>query len=608
MLQGYQRMRILTYSTSLALIKDVAEKMDDLEIIFGREDILHRVSQYVAYQDLLLRDLKQEFHDHDVARQKIDAGTLRMFIVRDMISHEKLYLLEGDAGKRVITGSANFSERAISGKQNESFVCFDNDDDAWEFFTQKYEHIRERSTMSIAKRAVLDPDFNIEDLPIFNPETDKGTSPQIIIIEERAPQPSIIHKLLVPKIPKQYDGLSTVMTSEKGAVRLDSVARQRAVRYVKSNIRTENDNPEESLSIFPQSGRVILSGKDVDLDVKADDVRRDVGLMLHYFDGYQQFRGDTKKLTRDYFTFMSWLYISPFICDFRNRAEASYEDDIDKFDYPVFGLLYGKSNCGKFELIRWLLLSMFQREGFLPNDWFTKSQVGGLRGQNHRYPMAFDDMDKDRFSKHAIPLIKEDYIGLSEYPAIVLSMNADKDTFESEVRKRCLIIYTGSSLPDHTGESRVLGSSLKKMKRQLGDALYREYMRRVIERLDQKPPKDILEFSSRILNEIFAEYSDAHPVWGQITTMDRYVQTKHDKVKAEIGNYILHTPEAWSETGINVVLSLADIQQIRKLQKDVPDYLIANVSGNKIVFLRDELEEFLGVPVFAKRKKRWFLF
>jgi len=41
--------------------------------------------------------------------------------------------------------------------------------------------------MSIAKRAVLDPDFNIEDLPIFNPETDKGTSPQIIIIEERAP-------------------------------------------------------------------------------------------------------------------------------------------------------------------------------------------------------------------------------------------------------------------------------------------------------------------------------------------------------------------------------------------------------------------------------------
>jgi len=36
--------------------------------------------------------------------------------------------------------------------------------------------------------------------------------------------------------------------------------------------------------------------------------------------------------------------------------------------------------------------------------------------------------------------------------------------------------------------------------------------------------------------------------------------------------------------------------------------LIANVSGNKIVFLRDELEEFLGVPVFAKRKKRWFLF
>jgi hypothetical protein len=304
---------------------------------------------------------------------------------------------------------------------------------------------------------------------------------------------------------------------------------------------------------------------------------------------------------------MSWLYISPFVCDFRNRAEASLEDDIDKYDYPVFGLLYGKSNCGKSELIRWLLFSMFQRESFLPTEWFTKSQVLGLREENRRYPMAFDDMDKTRFGNHAIPLIKDDYIGLQEYPAVVLSMNADKDTFESEVRKRCLIIYTGASLPDHTGESRTLGKQLKGMKRQLGDALYRAYLQRVLNSVEAKPPKDILGFSSKILHGLFSEYSlESLPAWCQVTTMDRYISTKHDKVKSELNSYIHHSPEAWNENGLNVVLSLEDIHQIRKLQKDVPDYLIANVSGNKLVFLRDELEDFLGEPVFTRRKRKWW--
>jgi hypothetical protein len=194
-----------------------------------------------------------------------------------------------------------------------------------------------------------------------------------------------------------------------------------------------------------------------------------------------------------------------------------------------------------------------------------------------------------------------------EYPAIVLSMNANKDTFESEVRKRCLIVYTGASLPDHTGESRKLGSDLKRMKRHLGDALYRAYLQSVLNKLQTKPPKDILELSSRILNELFVQYgSQSLPEWCQVTTMDRYIQTKHDKVKDELNAYIQHSPEARSENGLNVVLSLEDIHQIRKLQKDVPDYLIANVSGNKLVFLRDELEDFLGEPVFTRQKRKWW--
>ena len=74
-------------------------------------------------------------------------------------------MLEGDAGTRVITGSANFSERAFSGAQNESYVCFDDDPDAWEHFNAAYEKIRDKSTTSIIERAQIDGEFDRREPP-----------------------------------------------------------------------------------------------------------------------------------------------------------------------------------------------------------------------------------------------------------------------------------------------------------------------------------------------------------------------------------------------------------------------------------------------------------
>src|SRR5829696_9795251 len=64
--------------------------------------------------------------------------------------------------------------------------------------------------------------------------------------------------------------------SKGGVAKIDRQVAQRAVRYVKSNSRTQEENPEEYLSIHPDSGLVVLSGKELDLNVPAEDrsVRR----------------------------------------------------------------------------------------------------------------------------------------------------------------------------------------------------------------------------------------------------------------------------------------------------------------------------------------------
>lgn len=143
-------------------------------------------------------------------------------------------------------------------------------------------------------------------------------------------------------------------------------------------------------------------------------------------------------------------------------------------------------------------------------------------------------------------LIKQDYVSLNEYPATVLSMNAEQDTFPSEMRKRCLIIYTGASLPDHTGKSRKLAQTVRRLKRKLGTAFYREYLRCVLEKLPQGVPQDVLQFSSGILCQLFAEYSQTPlPACCQPMNMTDYSSTKHDKIKKELLQLWQFNQDAW---------------------------------------------------------------
>src|SRR5215218_6936223 len=123
LIAGYSSMKVLTYSSSASIINRAAEEMERLEIVFGRPDILGDMASYLHFQELLLKELIDATRGKDFIKEKIESGAIMLHVVQDIISHEKLFLLEGEAGTRVITGSANFAERAFSGAQNDSDIC-----------------------------------------------------------------------------------------------------------------------------------------------------------------------------------------------------------------------------------------------------------------------------------------------------------------------------------------------------------------------------------------------------------------------------------------------------------------------------------------------------
>src|SRR6202022_4130393 len=65
-------------------------------------------------------------------------GSLRFRLLRGRPSHEKLYLLSGPAGWRVVTGSANLSLAAFEGRQQEIYVTFAGEP-AWRLFDGHYQ-------------------------------------------------------------------------------------------------------------------------------------------------------------------------------------------------------------------------------------------------------------------------------------------------------------------------------------------------------------------------------------------------------------------------------------------------------------------------------------
>src|SRR5207244_10782006 len=69
---------------------------------------------------------------------RVVAGSLRFRLLRGRPSHEKLYLLSGPAGWRVVTGSANLSLAAFEGRQQEIYVTFDGEP-AWALFDGHYQ-------------------------------------------------------------------------------------------------------------------------------------------------------------------------------------------------------------------------------------------------------------------------------------------------------------------------------------------------------------------------------------------------------------------------------------------------------------------------------------
>ncbi|MDR0490069.1 MAG: phospholipase D family protein [Oscillospiraceae bacterium] len=122
--EGYDTLYAITYSSGINFIGKLLGKFKKAEIIFGYDGVLsYNTQEIFAYQLKTVERLRELSQSQTDLLSRIDNGSLRMYVSRKQLSHEKIYILEAIDRKRVVMGSANMSYSAFSGRQREN-ICY----------------------------------------------------------------------------------------------------------------------------------------------------------------------------------------------------------------------------------------------------------------------------------------------------------------------------------------------------------------------------------------------------------------------------------------------------------------------------------------------------
>ena len=270
---------------------------------YGLKDIM-------AYQTKLIEKMQT-----NAAKSKLDLidrieeGSVRFYAARKKLSHEKIYLLSAEDGrKRVITGSANMSFNAFSGIQREN-ICYIDGEKAYNWYLDKFEDLKENSTDDISVKAIKSENLteNIEDLPISQTIKVKGA----MIIEESKDLTEEVNFVidtqnlstkLAPNLPKP---------DKKGMLKIayeNIITTKRKINnQIKQEKELRGENPEFIIDVTNESA--VLNGTKLDLNPDKEDIQNDVSQFINYMAGFERFHGDVKALQSRYFEFANWFSV-----------------------------------------------------------------------------------------------------------------------------------------------------------------------------------------------------------------------------------------------------------------------------------------------------------
>ena len=310
---GFDEIRIITFSYDVAMIHWLMKKFKYGEIILGADFMVRKdtrtatkVAEILAGAEIAAHEIKKY---SDLVQNMLD-GNLVIHSSINILDHRKLYLLRSDDGRtRVIAASANMTRKAWSANQIENIAFYD-DPNAYDAYFQDfctawkmsvnipYKVITAASTdnpkdaNAVLKKVVEANKTLILQTPAEDEQT-VVTNYQYVMEEDKAKEKYI--ELLKD---------TGIRATKDGVIKLNSkIVEKIVVNAKKAGIR--NIDLTQIIEKYPEitfdynNLSMNISGERMDLNPPEQDVKADIKDLLAIFEKYNSFVGtDPEKQKR----------------------------------------------------------------------------------------------------------------------------------------------------------------------------------------------------------------------------------------------------------------------------------------------------------------------
>lgn len=636
--EGCTAFKAITFSSSVEFLLRLAERLDDMEVVFGAERILSRehLALTQASQTVQAYGFADALVDHKALTEalarllgrsgkrlldRVVAGTLRFRLLRGRPSHEKLLLLSGPGLRRVLTGSANLSLAAFEGRQHEVHVAFEGEA-AWTVFDGYYQRdygdsvpvlpdalVTERSH---GERSARDAPLALEEVPIVRVlnaglalvDPPARPSPPGFAGDALRTAASLGAELRDLALPKDKAGRTVV-----NAASVLRVLRTHQARPVGSGEEERIPRAEIDVGtgLVHLDGTAWLRPRDA---VPADDVARDARILTDYLGSFRQFFGNGEGAVEVYWAFLVWLYAAPLAPHLR---QAAIPAGIDPWVYPVYAVLYGRSSGGKTLFTRIATRSMFGFEKMVRSGQFTANRALGLRERMGAIPLLIDDVTRDKFTSHVPDLVRTDAEMGGLYAPIVLTTNRDVSTIPPDLTKRMVTCHIDAAIPENRSVTERLA---RRAHKEIGTGLYRAYLQRLIPEVramraeidaDADTFPDLLARSAEVLRAVLAEALGGAPDWARALGFADYFGIRHRRFRDQLEAMLADAEDRVSvnrRAGELAVSFAGDTNQAAQFARSVPDFVLKGRFADMVRLDLAALEQEMGFAV--GRSRAWW--
>ncbi|MEK5078001.1 phospholipase D-like domain-containing protein [Solibacillus sp. FSL W7-1436] len=619
----FTRIRAVSFVASPKFFFKMTKDFEEIQLILGIEDGHVAGAFITGLQALLAIDerinLFQSLPEEVQERIRAERYQVRYSKKNDPI-HSKIYLLDGKEDKRVMLGSANFTEQAFNQrKQYEELLVFDNSP-LFELYDQRFNEIYEETVDFVPEKYkhnfigepinVADPDqlfealleevtsgkvftefteVQIEELTEASLHANSNTEQiesvrQLIEVITKKDRKTGNHIILPPA---QLDKKNITIKSKLSRLnkRTEEVDTRGFIEYNDSNHLLYKKADEENMFLFSKRAT-------------KEDLNKQLKLIHAFIDAYKTYtvQSSTDTQTR-IFEAILYAFMSAHIWKIRDHYVLEEGRESVRRNIPLFLVLAGRTSSGKTSALEFINLLIGNTQSYLSYEQINKkNMIVDLFYTSNVNPILVDEVDSKFFTSTAADkgerLIKDVTNNLdSKHPVFICTTNTTNFDATAQVISRIYYLQIDNTFDKQkqAESSKFLGNIMS----EVNSTLYQDFTGRLADRIKHHDvfytAEDYLFIAREIFKEYHVECELELPKWFSTQKFDDYNE-RGKKIWREL---FISNKEAFDVRNDNTVYVRSEVlgKRTKREREEIINYLPPEsiLEDNTVLILNKEI-------------------